>query len=570
MKLSERLVRPFAYSLVAVFALALSAEPVLAQNMPREETLIVRAGRKFGAPELYNPYLAGHRGETGNWWMAENLFYMNLYQGEIVPWLGTEFKYGPDHDTITIHLREGVKWNDGEEFNADDVVFTYNMLKENAPILRWSVWIREWMTEVRAVDSHTVFIQLKEPHTRAHYSFLIGLWVPPIVPEHIWSKQDPTTFKNFPDPVWTGPYRLLESSAEAASWERRDDYWGKDVMGEFPGAKFLLVTGPGPAEKMMIEQIEHRMDVWSGFTKSQYETVVRRNEDVDLWVALDPCTRALWFNIQRPPLDKREVRWAISYAINKNKLNFAAFEGATTTTKLPYPYYGTITPYLEEWKDILDEYDTELYDPQRAVAILDDLGFEKGRDGIYVTPDGTRLSWIIISPPWTGHREMAQSISEDLKAIGVDASWKVLEPAPHGEAWRRNQYDMNVAWACAEGLGHAWDPYAWLEGFHSRYAMPAGESADQNRIRYSDPEFDALLDELTGLLPDDPRAQVILKQAQQIYMRDLPVLGTLQTVFSNTFDTLHWKGFPSAEDPYMTPNHWWPHFLFTLLAVEPQ
>ena len=53
--------------------------------MPREDTLIVRAGRKFGAPELYNPYLAGHRGETGNWWMAENLFYMNLYQGEIVP-----------------------------------------------------------------------------------------------------------------------------------------------------------------------------------------------------------------------------------------------------------------------------------------------------------------------------------------------------------------------------------------------------------------------------------------------------------------------------------------------------
>ena len=266
------------------------------------------------------------------------------------------------------------------------------MLKEHA-ILRWSNWIQEWMTEVRAEDSHTVFIRLKEPHTRAHYSFLIGLWVPPIVPEHIWSQEDPTTFKNFPNPVWTGPYRLLESSAEAVSWERRDDYWAKDVMGEHPGAKFLLITGPGPAEKMMIEQIEHRMDVWSGFTKSQYETVVRRNDTVDLWVALDPCTRALWFNIQRPPLDQREVRWAISYAINKNKLNFAAFEGATKTTKLPYPYYGTITPYLDEWKEMLEKYDTELYDPDRAVEIFEDLGFEKGRDGIYVTPDGIRLSW---------------------------------------------------------------------------------------------------------------------------------------------------------------------------------
>lgn len=562
--------KAFVYSVLAIFALAILAEPVVAQNMPREDTLIVRAGGKFGAPELYNPYLTGHQGHTGNWWMAENLFYMNLYQGEVIPWLGTSFEYGPDYDSITIKLREGVTWSDGEEFNADDVVFTYNMLKDNAPTLRWSGWVAEWMTEIRAEDSHTVVVELKEPHTRAHYSFLIGLWVPPIVPEHIWSKEDPNTFKNHPDPVWTGPYKLIDTSAEAVSWERRDDYWATDVMGESPGAKFLLVTGPGPAEKMMIEQIENRMDVWSGFTKSQYETVVKRNSDVEPWVALDPCTRALWFNIQRPPLDQAEVRWAISYAINKNKLNFAAFEGITKTSKLPYPYYGTITPYLEDWKEMLDMYNTEEYDPERAEQIFEDLDFEKGRDGIYVTPDGIRLSWVIISPPWAGHREMAQSISEDLKAVGVDASWKVLEPAPHGEAWRRNDYDMNVAWACAEGLGQAWDPYAWLEGFHSKYAMPAGESADLNRVRYVNPEYDALLDELTGLLPDDPRAKEVLAKAQELYMKDLPVIGTLQTVTANTFDTKYWKGFPSEEDPYITPFHWWPHFLFTLLNVEPQ
>ena len=82
---------------------------------------------------------------------------------------------------------------------------------------------------------------------------------------------------------------------------------------------------------------------------------------------------------------------------------------------------------------MLEKYDTELYDPKKAVEILEGLDFEKGRDGIYVTPDGIRLEWIIISPPWSGHREMAQSISEDLKAIGVDASWKVLEAAP---PWR--------------------------------------------------------------------------------------------------------------------------------------
>ena len=252
--------------------------------------------------------------------------------------------------------------------------------------------------------------------------------------------------------------------------------------------------------------------------------------------------------VQHPaaPLDQREVRWAISYAINKNKLNFAAFEGATKTTKLPYPYYGTITPYLDEWKEMLEKYDTELYDPKKAVEIFEDLGFEKGRDGIYVTPDGIRLSWVIISRPGPDTAKWHRASARISRRSASTHRGRCSNLRRHGEAWRRNDYDMNVAWACAQGLGHAWDPYAWLEGFHSKYAMPEGESADQNRIRYSDPEYDRLLDELTGLLPDDPRAKEVLMQAQEIYMRDLPVIGTLQTVFSNTFDTLHWKGFPEC------------------------
>ena len=148
-----------------------------------------------------------------------------------------------------------------------------------------------------------------------------------MVPEHIWSKVDPTTFKNFPNPVWTGPYKLVSSSAEGSTWERNDDYWAKDVMGMFPAAKFVHITGAGPAEMMMMEQIQHRMDIWSEFSPSQIEMVMQKNKDVTVWNALDICTRALFLNSHKPGMDNPELRWAISYAINKEKMGLVAYEG---------------------------------------------------------------------------------------------------------------------------------------------------------------------------------------------------------------------------------------------------
>ena len=168
---------------------------------------------------------------------------------------------------------------------------------------------------------------------------------------------------------------------------------------------------------------------------------------------------------------------------------------------------------------------------------------------------------------------MAQSVADDLKAIGIDASWKRLEAPAHLDMWNRNTYDLAVAWACAPGLAHGWDPYAWLESFHSKWLNPIGElpvggAYGRNSVRYSDPEFDRLIDQLTAMKPEDPAAGPTLKRAQEIWLRDLPVIGTLQTIMPQTFDTRYWKNYPTPENPYMTPFHWFPHFLFVLLNIE--
>ncbi len=89
---------------------------------------------------------------------------------------------------------------------------------------------------------------------------------------------------------------------------------------------------------------------------------------------------------------------ANSFSFNKKKIQLVAYEGvdAAAPSKLPYADYLQYKAYENEWSDILEKYDTTIYDPMRAVSKFEEQGFKKGSDGIWVTPDGNRLSWTVL------------------------------------------------------------------------------------------------------------------------------------------------------------------------------
>src|SRR5581483_8959988 len=206
----------------------------------------------------------------------------------------------------------GVTWSDGEPFTADDVVFTYDMLRQN-PSLNWAEQANGAVKSVEKIDDHTVKFNLTTANPHFHIfreAFpAVGIWGgTTIVPKHVWEQVDPKTFKNS-EPVCTGPYKLGNSTAQSRTWERRDDWWGTKAFGVTPGPKTINFRYLGPETNVALALVNNEIDTpfISILSPGSFEEVARRNPNVQAWQKnapyswLDPCPRPLMVNNAKPP-----------------------------------------------------------------------------------------------------------------------------------------------------------------------------------------------------------------------------------------------------------------------------
>ena len=112
---------------------------------------------------IYAPVGYNHQREMGLKGIYEALFYTNLNTGELIPWQGESYTYNADFTQITLKLRDGVTWCDGEKFTADDVKYTLEMLRDNSPDLLYSAIYKEYLKDVTVVDPLTAQINLTKP-----------------------------------------------------------------------------------------------------------------------------------------------------------------------------------------------------------------------------------------------------------------------------------------------------------------------------------------------------------------------------------------------------------------------
>ncbi|HLE72901.1 MAG TPA: ABC transporter substrate-binding protein [Anaerolineales bacterium] len=542
-----------------------------AQDQTRAEQLNIAINGPIADPTNLNLYAPGvSRSNTGlHQVIYEYFFYNNLQTGEFIPWLATDYAYNEDFTSITVNLREGVTWSDGEAFNADDVVFTYDLLRDN-PGMVWSEEANRWVESVEKVDDLTVTFHLTEANPRYHLireAFpAVGIWGGiTILPQHMWEGEDPLTFKNNP-PISTGPYRLANASQNVMTYERRDDWWGTEVFGVQPAPKFINFMYVGPSTSVALALAADELDSPNIgiLSLADFLSVKDRNPNLEAWsdgapyAWLDPCPRALMVQNATPPWDQKEARWALSYMIDRDQIVELAYEGTTVPSWGIWPFYDGLDPFFDAIADLRDQYPTNTQDLAQAEELLTSVGLSKNADGVW-TMNGSPLELTyLVNAASDEEMKVSAVLADQLEAAGLQVNVQPLSGPPQEDARLRGQYDIALQAMCP---GFIFDN---LELFHSSFYVPLGEPApwfERNSFRYQNPELDAIVDEMAQTPPDDEAALIQqYQEAMAIWFEDLPVIPMFQAPALVPFTSTYWEGWPTADDPWNMPVSWWATF----------
>src|SRR5690606_36298883 len=261
-------------------------------DVPRNRTVITQGWdfhNQVPSADNFNPY-AGvllHQRNSLHYTVNEALFYTNHNTNDLIPWQAESFSYNDDFTEVTINIREGVKWSDGETLDAEDVAFTFDMLKGAAPDLLFSSAIAEWVASAEIIDPLTVKITLTKPGPRWAADFLATGQSTRlvVVPKHIWEGKDPKTFANFDLagglPVGTGPFRLVKSDASSLFFDRRDSWWALDtgLVAEMPAVERVIYV-PATAEAMPQLYATNQIDIGRNIQSGVFEAIRVQNPNL--------------------------------------------------------------------------------------------------------------------------------------------------------------------------------------------------------------------------------------------------------------------------------------------------
>jgi len=544
------------------------------KEVARNRTLIHGiTGNQLTDYNSFNPYLPGIATSSGYPIATEPLFYYNAYNteavsgpegvesaGGIIPWLGESFEYNADFTGITIKIRDGVTWSDGEPFTANDVVFTVNMLKENAPDLAYSIDMQTWVADVVAPDPLTVEFTLTSSQPRFMTQFFMFHFDKGVIlqPEHIWKDQDPKTFTNLDTatglPVTTSPWTIVLSTTQQRVFDRRDDWWAASTgFHELPAPERFIVL-PGTDETKMVQMsINNEADLTIDLRPNNITAVQAQNPSVTTWTGTEPpygyldwWPIGLGFNCMEPPYDDPEIRWAINHTINREQIVQFGYQGAGEGTTLVFPRFPAIEAFTSTIQDQFDSIDS--FDLAKTDEIMTAKGYAKNGDGFW-EKDGTVFAINIYS--LILFQDITPLLVENLRAGGFDATFEIIVGPEFSDSVYAGTVD---AYLFGHGGGTR-DPYPTMNLYHSRYTAPTGERATYP-YRWVNEEYDAIVDEMSITGEEDPNLTELFKQAMTIWITDLPDVPLVQWFHRIPTNQTYWTNFPSAENPYINSAYW--------------
>lgn len=295
--------------------------------------------------------------------MTLKLIYSPLYtytQNGINYFLAESMEPSEDGTKCVAKLRQGVKWTDGQDFNADDVVFTFGK-KTNLQDERWldsMLLFGDKAVQVNKLDDYTVEFVLPEAVANP-YELFAGIF---IAPEHIYKDVDDLENNDFnKTPVGTGPYKLVEHAAgQYLLFEANENY-----MFGAPSIPKVVYKVMENSSTAMLALQKGEVDIL-GISSDDIEEV-KKNENLEVTTFSGGNVQYLKLNQWSPKFSEEKVREAVFYSLNKDEILKAAFKDSKY-----YNFTESFLPNGSEWinKDLM-KFEP---DSDKAKKLLEEAG----------------------------------------------------------------------------------------------------------------------------------------------------------------------------------------------------
>lgn len=391
------------------------------------------------------------------------------------PSLATDWEVSEDGLTWTFNLREGVTFHDGTEFDAADVVYSYNRIidEELNNAYRFAT-----VESVEAVDPQTVEITVSQP--TPNLPALIGAFKGmAILPEGAAEEYDLTT-----EAVGTGPFTLESSDASSTELAAYEDYWGGAPS--IGGVEFRYITEPAAA----LTALQNGEVQWTDNIPPQQIESLQGDDAVELATTPSVDYWYMSMNYDREPFGNPQVRQAIATAIDRAAVTEAARFGAAQPNQTAIP------------EDSFYYYDYAPFEPsvEEAQALIEQSGVQ--------TPITMGL---MVTDEFPETVTAAQVIASQLEPIGVNVDVQTVDFATWLDRQAQGDFDaFMLGW-----LGNI-DPFDFYHAQH----ITDGSSNYQG---YSNPQVDQLLTQASTETDEDARKE-LYDQAATLIVDDVSYL----------------------------------------------
>lgn len=412
---------------------------------------------------------------------------------EINPSLAEDWKVSDDGLTYTFMLREGVKFHNGEEFNAEAVVKNFERWMTSGDSGKFAYYASMFggfkgdeghvIKSVEAKDDMTVVFTLNRPQA----PFLKNLAMTPfsIAAPGEWDKLET-------EPVGTGPFKFVDwKRNDRITLEKNENYW-KEGLPKLDKVIFRAIPDNSNRLNALKTGEIHLMD---GVNPSDVEEI-KQNEDLQAFFRPSMNVGYLGFNTEMEPFNDKKVRQALNHAVDKESLIKAFYEGQAEPAKNPMP------PVIAGYNEEIDAYP---FDLEKAKQLLAEAGY----------PDGFKTElWAmpVPRPYMPDGKKAAEAIAANFEKIGVEAEIVSYEWGTYLEKAQKGEAPMFLlGWTGDNG-----------DADNFLYTLLDKDTIGSNNYsRFSNDELHKILVEAQSTPDQDKRAE-LYKEAQVILHEEAP------------------------------------------------